>query len=66
MKDSVPDTLVKQKDIVNARQKLRLDALDSRTPIQALLHILQEYNIKYRVKLSDSESCLLGLVWIYP
>jgi hypothetical protein len=66
VRDAVPGTIIKQKDIINARQKLRVDALDGRTPTQAFLHILQEMGIKHRFRLSDDgENRLVGVVWTY-
>ncbi|EGY23413.1 uncharacterized protein VDAG_04851 [Verticillium dahliae VdLs.17] len=67
VRDAVPGSLVKQKDIDNARQRLRLDALQGRTPVQAFFHILRDSGLRHRVLWSvDYPDRADAIVWTYP
>jgi hypothetical protein len=67
VREAVHGTFVKQKDVDNRRQWLRLDALKGRTPVQAFFHILRDSGLRHRVLWNQDESERPdAIVWTYP
>jgi hypothetical protein len=64
LRDNFPEAVFNQKDINNARQRVRLEALDGYTPTQALTRSFREQGVKHRVLEIDDH--VAGLFWTYP
>jgi hypothetical protein len=67
VRDAVPGSLVKQKDIDNARQRLRLTALNGRTAVQQFISILIDMGYKHRIQWAEEDPTRpVAFVWTYP
>jgi malonate-semialdehyde dehydrogenase (acetylating)/methylmalonate-semialdehyde dehydrogenase len=65
LRTSANETYVTNKTISNALQKIRLQDLDARKPIEALLDLLKRSNWSYNVKVNASGS-ILNLFFAHP
>ena len=63
----MPGSLVKQEDIDNARQRLRLTALNGRTAVQQFISILIDMGYKHRIQWAEEDPTRpVAFVWTYP
>ena len=67
VRDAVPGSFVKQKDIDNARQRLRRTELNGRTAVQQFISILLDMGYKRRIQWAEEDPTRpVALVWTYP
>lgn len=66
-RDAEPGSVIRQKDIDNARQRLRLKQLDGNTPVQQFIHKLSTMGYKHRIQWApDDPTRPVAFVWTYP